>query len=230
MSSRRPPEAQHELQEAPKTSSRRPNMSSRSRNHVIYEFLLLGTSKNIGLAAFLASKTQPNRGFGGPENAKARILRGFRGCRTMVSEASRRETTYFTWFGDIFARESLPGGLRKTSGGSPEAPEAARRAPRQPRDVSGRSKSTYFTWFRSGAALKSLVKYVVLAPGTLQNLGLAALFNRKPRPNRHFWSLEGPKVRKTRVIFDLKLPRTGSWPGSPHLRRPRNPRRFYCIG
>ena len=74
-------------------------MSSRSRNHVIYEFLLLGPSKNIGLAAFLASKTQPNRGFGGPEGAKARILRGLRGCRTMVSEASRRETTYLTWFG-----------------------------------------------------------------------------------------------------------------------------------
>ena len=204
-------------------------MSSRSRNHVIYEFLLLGTSKNIGLAAFLASKTQPNRGFGGMEGAKARILRGLRGCRTMVSEACRREATYFTWFGGIFARESLPGGLRKTSGGSPEAPEAATRAPRQPRDVSGRQKSSYFTWFRGGAALKSLVKYVVLAPGTLQNRGVAALFNRQPRPNLHFWSLKGPKVRKTQVIFDLKLPRTGSWPESPHCRRPRTPRGIYCI-
>ena len=107
------------------------------------------------------------------------FLRGFRGCRTMVSDASRREATYFTWFGGILARESLPGGLRKTSGGSPEAPEAARRAPRQPRDVSGRLKSTYFTWFRGGAALESLVKYVAWAPVTLQNLGLAALFSRK---------------------------------------------------
>ena len=85
-------------------------MISRMRNHVIYVLLLLGTSKNKGLATFLASKTQPNRGFGGPEGAKSRILRGLRGCRTMVSEASRRETTYFTWFGDIVARESLPWG------------------------------------------------------------------------------------------------------------------------
>ena len=138
MSSRRPQEVQNELQEA------------KPRN---FRGFVARNLKNIVLAAFLASKTQPNRGFGGPKGAKARILRRFRGCRTMVSEASRRETTYFTWFGCIFARESLPGGLRKTSGGSPEAPEAARRAPRQPRDVSGRSKSMYFTWFRGGAAL-----------------------------------------------------------------------------
>ena len=110
---------------------------------MIYE-LLLGTSKNIGLAAFLASKTQPNHGFGGPEGAKARVLRGFRGCRTMVSEASKRETTYFTWFGGIFARESLPGGLRETSGGSPEA-----RAPREPRGAaeSGTTISRGFAAF-----------------------------------------------------------------------------------
>ena len=145
----------------------------------------------------------------------------------MVSEASRRETTYFTWFGGIFARESLPGGLRKTSGGSPEAPEAARRAPRQPRGAAESAKTLYFTWFCSVHGCESAVNYVLLAPRSLQNLGLAALFKRKPRPNRHFWGPQWPKVRKNRVIFEAKLPRTGPGRACRNSERSETPYPFF---
>ena len=105
--------------------------ASRLRKHVIYEVLWHGISKNLGLAAFWGPKTQPNRGFGGSEASTLRNLRWFGSSGTMVLRLRRRETTYFTWFWDIWGSKIDPRGPpeaprkpRRPPGGSQEAPEA----------------------------------------------------------------------------------------------------------
>ena len=65
---------------------------------------------------------QPNRGFGGSEAPKPRILRWFGGSETVFFGLEAVEPR-------ILRRKSLPGGLREASGGALEAPEAARRLP-----------------------------------------------------------------------------------------------------
>ena len=87
-----------------------------TRNHVIYVVLWLETLKNNGLAAFLALKMQPNRGFGGLECSKPRILRGFRGSQTMVFEAQETRNHVFYVVLEHFGLENR----------SPRALEAAR--------------------------------------------------------------------------------------------------------
>ena len=129
---------------------------------------------------------------------------GFRGFQ------ARNHVFYVVWghFCSRIAPRGPPEDLRWLAGGPrgrQEGPKAASR--------------------RGGAALKSLVKYVVLAPGTLQNRGLAAVFSREPRPNRHFWGPGAPKVCKTQVLFDAPWARKWPWRPSPHFRRPRSPRK-----
>ncbi len=98
----------------------------RLRKHVIYVVLWLGTSKNMGLAAFWCPKTQPNRGFGGSAASKPRILRGFGGSGTLVFEA--RETRNLVIYA-VLEHFGLKNRSPEASGRLPEAPGSPRRPP-----------------------------------------------------------------------------------------------------
>ena len=71
-------------------------------------------------------KTQPNRGFGGLECSKPRILRGLRGSRTMNFEAPEtRNHVFYVVLEHFGLKNRSPG----ASGRPPEAPRKPRRLP-----------------------------------------------------------------------------------------------------
>ena len=131
-------------------------------------------------------------------------------------------------------------GLFGGAGSRQETPEAAGRAQRRPqggrREVTKRlrrptgrpqgaprgraeRKTLHFTWLSGFAASKTVVKYVLLAPRPLQNHGLAAFFDREPRPNRHFRALQAPKPCKTQRISN-RLRHSGPGPLLVEIAKP----------
>ena len=94
---------------------------------------------------------------------------------------------------------------RRPQGGRREVTKRLRRPTGRPQGAPrGRAerKTSHFTWFSGFAASKTVVKYMLLAPRSLQNQGLAAFFDREPRRNRHFWGPSCSEPCKTREICD----------------------------